>query len=433
MKSKNLMAALIRIGMGCALLSLLTVSAFAQLGRIEGEVVKAGTTEPIIGATVEIVRMDIKGNYPLKSDKKGKFLHAGVPYVGKYTILVSADGFEPTFLGPDIRPTGEPIKIELRPGDGRKITIDDVKKMQAGAKGAGPAAAGAAAAPKMTPEEAKKAKEEYEKAMAERGEAEKFNTSIQQINLKLKEGNDAMAKPDLPAAIAAFKEAVALNPNIHISNGHLAIALQKRAVNEFNGGQRDPAKQDFLDSIAASNKAIEGLDAQEKDTKMKNDLVQNKANRRTYHVVRAESESILGTKFGDGAQADAAVKDYQMIASLTDDPAEKKKYPLKAANLLRETAGKQAEAVAAYKAILEAEPDNVEALYGLGLVYANEEKTWQESANMLQKFADKAPDNDPRVAEAKTVIGALLQGNKNLVVPKSDSGSKSKGPVKKKP
>jgi tetratricopeptide (TPR) repeat protein len=284
----------------------------------------------------------------------------------------------------------------------------------------------------MTPEEAKKAKEEYDKAMAERGEAEKFNSSIQQINLKLKEGNEAMAKPDFAAAIAAFKEAVALNPSIHISQGNLAIALQKRAVTQFNAGQRDPAKQDFMDSIAASDKAIEGLDAQEKDTKMKNDPVQNKANRRTYHVVRAESESILASKFGDGAQADAAVKDYQIIADLTDDPAEKKKYPLKSANLLRETAGTGTEAVAAYKAILEKDPDNIEALYGLGLVYANEEKTWQDSANMLQKFADKAPENDPRVAEAKTVIGALLQGNKNLVVPKSEP-ARGRTPAKKKP
>jgi len=427
MKSKNLIAA----AMSCALLSLLTVSAFAQLGRIEGEVVKAGTTEPIVGATVDIVRMDIKGNYgPLKTDKKGKFLHAGVPYVGNYTILVSADSFEPTYLGPTIRPTGELIKIELRPGDGRKITIDDVKKIMAGGKGAAPAAGGGA--PKMTPEEAKKAKEEYDKAMAERGEAEKFNSSIQQINLKLKEGNDAMAKPDFAAAITAFREAVALNPAIHISQGNLAIALQKRAVKQFNEGQRDPAKQDFTESIAASNKAIEGLDAQEKDPKMKNDPAQNKLNRRTYHVVRAESESILGSKFGDGAQADAAVKDYQVIADLTDDPAEKKKYPLKAANLLRETPGKGPEAVEAYKAILEKDPDNIEALYGLGLIYANEEKTWQDSANMLQKFADKAPENDPRVAEAKTVIGALLDGNKNLVKPKSEP-AKGRTPVKKKP
>src|SRR5205085_2482156 len=127
------------------------------------------------------------------------------------------------------------------------------------------------------------------------------------------------------------------------------------------------------------------------------------------------------------------VKDYQVIADLTDDPAEKKKYPLKAATLLRETAGKGPEAVAAYKSILEKEPDNIEALYGLGLVYANDEKTWQDSANMLQKFADKAPENDPRVAEAKSVIGALLQGNKNLVVPKSEPAKGRATPAKKKP
>src|SRR5262245_34133758 len=71
MKSKNFIAAVL----SCALLSLLTVSAFAQLGRIEGEVIKAGTTEPVANAAVSIVRMDIKGNYDLKTDKKGKFLH----------------------------------------------------------------------------------------------------------------------------------------------------------------------------------------------------------------------------------------------------------------------------------------------------------------------------------------------------------------------
>lgn len=426
MKSKNLSLAFAV----CALVALLTLSASAQVGRIEGDVIKTGTTEPIVGAQVDIVRTDIKGNYPVKTDKKGHFLHAGVPFVGTYTIIVSADGCEPTFLT-GIRPDREVLKIDLRPGDGRKLTIADVTKAAGGKPGA--AGAGApAAAPKMTPEEAKKAKEEYEKAAKEREEAEKFNASIGQINIKLKEGNDAMAKNDHSTAIAAFKEAVTLNPTIHISHGNLAIALQKRAVTQFNAGQRDAAKQDFIDSIASSNKAIEGLDAQEKDTKMKNDPVQNKANRRTYHVVRAESESILGGKFGDGEQALAAVKDYQVIADLTDDPAEKKKYPLKAANLLRETPGKQAEAVEAYKGILASDPDNIEALYGLGLVYANEEKTWQDSANMLQKFADKAPESDPRVAEAKTVIGALLQGNKNLVVPKSEP-AKGRTPAKKKP
>ncbi len=427
MKSKNFISAV----MSCALLSLFAISAFAQFGRIEGEVVKAGTTEPIVNAQVNVVRMDMKANYDLKTDKKGKFVHAGVPYVGNYTILVSADGFEPTFLGPGIRPTGELLKVELRPGDGRKITIEDVKKAQGGGKGA-PAAAGAggATAPKMTPEEAKKAKEEYEKAAADRAEAEKFNSSIGQINIKLKEGNDALAKYDHTVAIAAFKEAVSLNPTIHVSQGNLAIALQKRAVVQFNAGQRDTAKQDFIDSIAASTKALEGLDAQEKDTKMKNDPAQNKANRRTYHVVRAESESILAGKFGDGAPAEAAGKDYEMIATLTDDPVEKKKYPLKAANVLFD-AGKSEEAITAYNKILETDSENLDVLYQLGLAYAGAAK-FQESANTFQRFLDKAPENHPKSAEVKAVIKDLVVGN-NLQAPKPLDDKKGRAPAKKKP
>lgn len=424
MKSKNLSLAFAV----CALVALLTLTASAQVGRIEGDVIKTGTTEPIVGAQVDIVRTDIKGNYPVKTDKKGHFLHAGVPFVGTYTIIVSADGCEPTFLT-GIRPDREVLKIDLRPGDGRKLTIADVTKAAGGKPGA--AGAGApAAAPKMTPEEAKKAKEEYEKAAKEREEAEKFNASIGQINIKLKEGNDAMAKNDHSTAIAAFKEAVTLNPTIHISHGNLAIALQKRAVAQFNAGQRDAAKQDFIDSIASSNKAIEGLDAQEKDTKMKNDPVQNKANRRTYHVVRAESESILGTKFGDGAQAEAAVKDYEVIAGLTDDPAEKKKYPLKGANVLFE-AGKSEEAIVAYNKILETDGDNIDVLYQLGLAYAGAGK-FQDSANTLQRFLDKAPESHPKVTEVKAVIKDLVVGN-NLTPPKAIDDKKGRAPAKKKP
>jgi len=429
MKSKNFIAAVA----SCALLSLLTVSAFAQLGRIEGEVVKAGTTEPVVNAQVSIVRMDIKGNYDLKTDKKGKFLHAGVPYAGNYTILVSADGFEPTFLGPGIRPTGDPLKVELRPGDGRKITIDDVKKATSGGKGGAPAAGGAPAggsAPKVSAEEAKKAKEEYDKAVKEREEAEKYNSSITQINAKLKEGNDAMAQNNPAAAIAAFKEAVALNPSIHVSQGNLAIALQKRAVAAFNAGNKDAAKQDFIDSVAASAKALEGLDAQEKDTKMKNDPAQNKANRRTYLVVKAESESILGGKYLDGPQAEAAAKDYQAVADLTDDPAKKKELAVKSAKVLFD-AGQTEPAIAAYQKLLEADPANADAWYWLGMAYANAAK-FKESADALQTFVEKAP-NDPRAAEAKSVIAELVRGN-NLPPPKSlDDGKRKGAPAKKKP
>lgn len=422
MKIKNLLSAIL----GCALLTVLSLSAFAQVGRMEGDVVKAGTTEPVVGAEVQIIRTDIKGNYPVKTDKKGHFLHAGVPFVGTYTVIVSAEGHEPAFVT-GVRPDKEPLKFELRPGDGRKLTLEDTRK----ASGGGGNAAGGAP-PKMTEAEKKKADEEYKKAVADREETEKYNASIGVINVKLKEGNDAMTRNDFGAAITAFKEAVTANPTIHISHGNLAIALQKRAVKQFNEGNRDGAKQDFLDSIQACTKALEGLDAQEKDTKQKNDPVQNKGNRRTYLVVRAESEAILGGKFFDGPQAEAAVKDYDAIAELTDDPVKKKEFPVKGAKVLFD-AGQTDAAIAAYQKILEADPGNIEGWHGIGLAYANAGK-FKESADSLQTFVEKAP-NDPRAAEAKAVIAELVRGN-NLPPPKSLDDGKRRGAApapKKKP
>jgi tetratricopeptide (TPR) repeat protein len=420
MKIKSLLS----VVLGGAFMAMLSVSAFAQVGRLEGDVVKAGTTEPVVGAEVQIVRTDIKGNYPVKTDKKGHFLHAGVPFVGTYTVIVSAEGCEPAYNA-GVRPDREPLKFELRPGDGRKLTMEDLKKAPGGNTAAG------GGAPKVSEADKKKADEEYKKALAEREEAEKYNASIAVINLKLKEGNDALSKNDFGAAVTAFKEAVAANPNIHISHGNLAIALQKRAVKAFNEGNRDAAKQDFIDSIASCNKALEGLDAQEKDTKQKNDPVQNKGNRRTYLVVRAESEAILGGKFFDGPQAEAAVKDYNAIAELTDDPAKKKEFPIKGAHVLFD-AGQTDSAIAAYQKILEADPTNIEAWHGIGLAYANAGK-FKESADSLQTFVEKAPATDPRVPEAKTVIAELVRGN-NLPPPKSlDDGKKKAAPAKKKP
>ncbi|MFN0112656.1 MAG: tetratricopeptide repeat protein [Blastocatellia bacterium] len=424
MKIKSLLPAMVTTLAACALFALLSVSAFAQVGRLEGDVIKAGGTEPVVGAEVQIIRTDIKGNYPVKTDKKGHFLHAGVPFVGTYTILISAEGCEPAFFA-GLRPDKEPLKVELRPGDGRKLTLEDIKKASSGAGGN----TAGAAPPKMSEADKKKADEEYKKAMAERDEAEKFNSSIAVINVKLKEGNDAMTKNDFGAAITAFKEAVAANPTIHISQGNLAIALQKRAVKSFNESNRDAAKQDFLESIVACNKAMESLEAQEKDAKQKNDPAQNKVNRRTYLTVRAESEAILGGKYYDGPQAEAAVKDYNAIAELTDDPVKKKEFPVKGAKVLFD-AGQTDAAIAAYQKVLEADPSNIEGWYGIGMAYANAAK-FKESADSLQTFVEKAP-NDPRAIEAKAVITELVRGN-NLPPPKSlDDGKRKAAPAPKK-
>jgi tetratricopeptide (TPR) repeat protein len=144
--------------------------------------------------------------------------------------------------------------------------------------------------------------------------------------------------------------------------------------------------------------------------------------------MRADSESLLAKRLGAVDLAEPANKDYLAAAELTDNPADKKSYAIKGAETLRE-AGKNDEAAAAFKSILDSDPENIDALYNLGLVYSGTEKTWQDAANALQKFVDKAPENDPRVGDAKSVIGYLIQGN-NIVVPKAEP---KKGGGKKKP
>ena len=144
---------------GCALIALASLTASAQVGRLEGDVVKADTKEPVVGAEVQIERTDIKGSYPVKTDKKGHFLHAGVPLTGTYTILVSAPGCAPTFLTNVRAINSEPVKIELSNGDGKKLTMADVKGIQSSApKGGGQ---------QMSAADQKKAQEEYEKKRAE--------------------------------------------------------------------------------------------------------------------------------------------------------------------------------------------------------------------------------------------------------------------------
>jgi hypothetical protein len=61
--------------------------AWAQSGTsyIEGTAV-GQDGKPLIGAIVKIERTDVKGNYQVKTDKKGKWFHAGLPLGGSFTI-----------------------------------------------------------------------------------------------------------------------------------------------------------------------------------------------------------------------------------------------------------------------------------------------------------------------------------------------------------
>jgi len=409
-----------------AMMALASLTATAQTGRLEGDVVKADTKEPIVGAEVQIERTDIKGSYPVKTDKKGHFLHAGVPYVGTYTVIVSAPGCMPDFVQNVRGSQTDPIKFELRPGDGKKLTLADLKGMQAAApKGA----------PPMNAAEQKKAVEEYEK---KRAEVESKNKQMAEEHEAMKKrfeaGQQLMAAKDWNGAANEFSEAAKLDAEQQAVWQGLALALYNRGVTNYNESTKDPsntskrdaAKQDFNDTINAIGKAMALVEPQLNDPQKGPQAKKSKA---AYLKTKADAEGLLAKKLGVMDMIDPAVKDYREIAESAETPADKVKYQLSAAEVYFD-GGKPEEAVTAYTAIIQTNPDNLDAIYKLGLAYASVAK-FQESANTFQQFLDKAPETDGRVPEVKAVLKDLIVGN-NLQPPKSEP-SRGRTPARKKP
>jgi len=286
----------------------------------------------------------------------------------------------------------------------------------------------------MSAADAKKAEEEYNKKRAEiESKNKKMMDEHEGMKKLFEQGQQLAANKDYTGAINSFNEAAKLEPDQQAVWANLSLAFYNRGITNYNEStkdpsKREPAKQDLNDSVNAINKAIALVEPQ------LNDPAKAPAAKKTksqYLKMKADSEALLARRLGVAEMADAANKDYLAAAELSDNPADKKAFPLKGAETLRE-AGKIEEAIAAYKVILQVDPDNVESLYNIGLAYSNNEKTWQDSANALQAFVDKAPPTDPRVAEAKAVIGELIKGN-NIVLPKSEPDKKKAAPAKKKP
>src|SRR3954462_8010976 len=102
----------------------------AQVAQVSGKVTLKqadGSVVPVANATVDIYRTDIKWDAQVKTNKKGEYMHAGVPFIGVYTIAVSAPGARPDDV-PNVKVSQRPnIDFQLQPGDGSRLTLDQIK------------------------------------------------------------------------------------------------------------------------------------------------------------------------------------------------------------------------------------------------------------------------------------------------------------------
>lgn len=432
-------------------------AAFAQNAPVRGTVMLQkpdGTSVPVAGAIVEAYRTDIdKGKMPAATtNKRGEFNFVGFPLGQRYVLAVSGPGIGPK-IEPGVKGGMENIAFIVNEGDGRKLTEAEVRE----------AAKGAAEAPAGGPSEAdKKAQAEL---AAKNAEILKKNQKLQADDETARrantEGKAALAAKDWDLAISKFDEGITAVPDYVGSTPILIagkmIALKSRGFDLYVQGAKsteasvkiekyNAAKKEFLAALASYTQAA---DIVKKDTSADpKDQALRKSIMNDLYLTAIEVHRLMAVAQVDTthtAEAEALINEY--VAQETD-PVKKIKIQTVLGDIMR-SAGEFDKAIAAYKSVLEASPDNSEVMASLGLslvaqgtsVDPPNRDQLQEGLNYMQKYADTVailPTDPPSVQEFKKSVKDTVeylkteQKLKAQPTPKGATKSATAAPAKKK-
>ena len=414
-------------------LSILTIAvlavssgvASAQTGQLRGTVKligKDGNAAPVAGAEVDVYRTDISGEFHTRSDKKGDWVFAGLPFVGTYTVAISAPGAQPNAKSGVKAGREIPVDVVLNPGDGRKLTRDEAVAVSAGGTTNGGGGGGGSEADKA------KAAEMAKKNAEVTAENEKIKNSNQVVSDAFKNGNAALMAKKYDEAIAQYDTGINADPEHPGAPSLLtnkSSALRSRAVDKYNAAIQskddaaktaglESAKADFKAAAEAANRAVELLNKLPAATDPE---AQKQATANKYFALssRAEAMRLFVTKV-DATQADAGATAFQEYMAVETDPVKKSKAQFDLAQMLLDS-GSADKAIVEFQKILAEKPDDPDANLGVGLAMfsTGDKAKYQEAANYLQKFVDKAPDTHKFKNDAKAVLVELK--NTEKVVP----------------
>jgi tetratricopeptide (TPR) repeat protein len=414
------------------LLTVASVPAFAQVGELRGHVWMQqadGQKVPLADAQIDVYRTDMKSEYHTKTNKKGEYVFAGLPFVGEYIVAASHPTAGPNFLPHVKAGRGADVDITVTPGTGKRPTLDEIEK--AGGNSATPPGA-ESAADKAKREEMMKKNAEIEASN------KKITASNEVIGRTFKAGNEALAAATTASkasqtdvavqkygeAVTQYDEGLAADPDQPAILTNKAVALKGRGVERYNAAVRsktlddaarnaalDEAKGDFKAAAETSTKAATMLKSQTAPTDPA-ELDRYNKNKYAALVTYAESMRLFVSKV-DPTQAEAGLAAYKDYIAVETDPAKKSKAQLDSAQMLLDS-GQADKALAEFQSILQSQPDNPEANLGAGLaLYAAQDKAkYQEAANYLQHFVDVAPDTNPLKADAKAILAELRSTEK---------------------
>jgi tetratricopeptide (TPR) repeat protein len=396
------------------------VSAFAQTAPVGGRVVLKGADgkmTPVEGALVEVYRTDIKTKFPTDTtDKKGQFNIAGLPLGAVFVLNVSGPGIEPQII-PNIKAGMDRLDIDVKSGDGKRWTEEEVRLALAGAS---------TPTQGETPEQ-KKAREEFEKNRADiDAKNKKIENQTVMVRKALDEGNAAFNSKNLDLAITKYEEGYQANPE-YVGSAPVLLnnkgqALKQRAIETFNANTSNKdanarleamkkVRQDLTDAADAYGKSwtiIKAAPAAEVNDPKTNELNKMQAlngARDTFRIM-AQTRQVDTTKT---EMAKEMIAEFLKVESDQTKKAE-------AQRILGDiylAAGDSENAIAEYKKVLDINAADADALAGIGLsivnlgYLSNDKAKFQEGADYLQRFLDVAPSNHRYVDDAKGLIETL--------------------------
>lgn len=431
-----------------------SIGAVAQTGELRGSVMMKqadGTKVPLADAQIDVFRIDIKGEYKTKTDKKGQWAFAGIPFVGNYVVAVSHPTASPNFM-PNVRAgRGVPVDLEVSPGNGKRLTLDEIKSAGGTAP---PNTSGNSGTPAAESEADKAKREELLRKNKEIEEGNKKITAANEIiGRTFKAGNEALNAANIASkannsdqaiqkftdAIAQYDEGLAADTEQPAILTNKAVALKGRGVEKYNLTLRsktlddagrtaslEAAKADFKAAADASTKAVTLLKAQTAPTDPA-ELARYNGNKYAAILTQAESMRLFVSKV-DPTQGTAGVTAFKDYIAIETDPAKKSKAQLDLAQMLLDS-GAADKAFVEYSAILATTPDSAEANLGAGLsLYAaGDKEKFQDAANYLQKFVEKAPDGHPFKDDAKAIL-AEMKASENITPEKKGAPPKRPRP-----
>ncbi len=287
-------------------------------GAARGKVVDE-KGQPIVDAAVALeYQGGVTRRFDTKSNKKGEFTQVGLQ-PGVYKITVSKDGYQGSF-------------IETRIGLGEPTQLPEFKLLSR-------AAAQAAAA----------------------AEADKAGAGLREMFQK---ANELTKAGQTDAAIAAYQEVLAKNPNVPEAH--------------FNIGYLNAQKKDWAAAEAAYLKALEV--------------------RPDY----GDAYVALARVYQDSGQGQKATE--LLAKAAADNPKDAKlQFNL---GIFYLNSGRNEEAAAAFQSSVALDPANAEAYYHLGTLAVGQNKIADAISN-LEKYLSMSPTNPQNVATAQGLLQAL--------------------------